>query len=270
MSDKHPIDEHFKAHLTDQEVQPSRDLWADLEPRLQERPRKRGWFIGVAASVTIAFAVSTFIYDTYQPVDGIQDLPVTTDEPSNEIPTNTTPSKETPAEEELTPSNESVDFIAIDEEESTPAESPIANRIPEVVGQDAGKSARRHTALNNDAETRVEPREFAEMTREEMAPAERPQVSTSVSIDPNRYRNKANRSADVAEVTPSETPANEQTEPEKMALGQYAGQQFNRLIHGEEMVLPKKEEIKWPSLQMNLGPLLQKFTPAQEPTATDN
>lgn len=257
MSKNNPIDQHFCEHLQDVDVQPDSDLWPKIKPRLDDRSGRRGWYYGIAASVALAIAVSSYIYDTYQPVEPSV-LPITQD-PTEEIkPAATPPAEEiqSPEVEEETERPTEVNHIAVQNKRREGGTLPeaIDNRImPEIIGQDAGASARRQTALNNEPGGEDNTRTLADAT---------PEFGVKVKIDPERYLQT--RAAAALETNPADSAG------QKMALGDYAEQQFNNLINGKDIVTPRKGQIRWPEVSINLSPIIQKFTPDRDHSSTQH
>lgn len=257
MSANNPIDEHFKEHLHTVEVQPSADLWSKMEPRLNEKPSNRGWFIGIAASLTLAIAVSSYLYDTYQPVTpGNGTITI---EPKDIEPVETPVLQ--PIEEEDAPID-----VQNEVEETAPVEQIAAetpqkrapssrNIMPSMVGQDAGQSALRETALNTEANpVGSQNRTMADASEE---------MSNRVRFDPNKYLARANPTAtDEPRSTPEISDATET--PSKVDLAEYAEEQIDNILSLKPVETPRKDQIRWPEVSINLSPIIQKFTPDQE------
>ncbi|GGH70376.1 hypothetical protein [Phaeocystidibacter marisrubri] len=258
MSAKNPIDEHFKEHLHDVEVQPSADLWSKMEPRLNERPSNRGWLIGIAASLTLAIAVSSYLYDTYQPMStgngGI------TIEPKDIEPIET-PVLQPVEEKEVAPEeihNNTTEVVPVQEiaTESPKRRTPSSlNIMPSVVGQDAGESALRETALNTEAKsTGSETRTMADASNE---------LGNRVRFDPNKYLMKSNPRD--SEQPQTRTESSDATQaPNKVDLAEYAEEQIDNILSLKPVETPRKDQIRWPEVSINLSPIIQKFAPDQE------
>lgn len=259
MKEQNPIDEYFREHLTDAEVKPSADLWAQMEPRLEDRKGgRKGWFIGIAASITMAFAITSWMYDTFQhdqPVDGISTDPVEEVDPMQ--PEETPTPIDTNREEN--PEQVEVQSIA---NEAPRRESP-SNKSPRIIGHDAGQSARQQTALNNDGENRTFAMNEGEDSNENGAQnsAQNEEATGSgynvkVKIDPYEYlaAQRAQRAQETEEPTTTEV-------PERVTLDVYAGRQLENIIEGKALEAPTKENVRWPQLSISLSPIIQKFSP---------
>lgn len=262
MSANNPIDKHFRDHLSDVQVEPSANLWSKMEPRLEEKHSNKGWFIGIAASIAFAFAVSSFLFNSYNQSDipAIQDITI---EPENEI--ETTPSTPLPIDVKETETPESTEYEEPIEIQSIATESrskaaPTQSYMPTIVGRDGGESAMRTTALNSSSETLPTQtnRTFADASSE---------VNRRVRFDPNKYiqeedNSELNATQDLAA---SSTPA---ATEEKIRLNEYAERQLENIISLKPLEAPKRDEIKWPEMSINISPLVEKFTPNRDHSAT--
>ncbi len=265
MSDKNPIDEHFKQHLQDAEVKPSSDLWSKMEPRLNnERSNRKGWWIGIAASIAFAAAVSSWMYDTYQDPDVLPGDTIGTEQPETETPT-TPPSKEINGLELRNlhdPQEDRTETIANEEEDKgsrTEAPRTRSNTV----------DARRTIA---DGEERPEQDERlatnTEGSNTRSSTPEPQEVGVKVRINPRRYLAMAEPEE---EQKPNTTaPKTQESAPERVEITEYAESQFNNLISGESLEAPKKDQIKWPALSLNLSPILQKFNPDNDNPSTEH
>ncbi len=265
MKEQNPIDEHFKQHLHDAEVKPSSDLWSKMEPRLNdEKDSRKGWWIGIAASLAFGLAVSSWLYDNYQEPSMGPELPIGTEQPSIESPS--TPPSEL---------NESIELTAPEYDESESTQS-IADQENEPKGEiQAAPSHSRNMADSNSAEERRtmamnEPEQAESISstpntqssdedREEVQARE---IGVKVRINPSKY-------LAMAEAQPAEETATPLAQ-ERVEITEYAEAQFNNLIAGEALEAPSKEGIKWPSLSVNLNPLIEKFTPETDNSSTEN
>ncbi|NVK28123.1 MAG: hypothetical protein HWE14_08765 [Flavobacteriia bacterium] len=267
MSNKNPIDEHFKTHLADAKVEPSADLWSKMEPRLDDhKAGRRGWFIGIAASITLVFAVSSWLYDNYQNDGGLPDNGITIEQPGDNP--NTTPDAVIDSSRNIEPRNEDtpVDVNTIaeeDQEEMQPTRAPRreSTRPAQRIAQEqSNESQEENRTLAMNSET---PNGDVVENLDRQAQDATPKIGVEVKIDPYRYLKRAEPAqGDIAQAD---------TEPreEKVALGDYAEQQFDNLISGKSLEAPRKENIRWPELSINLSPIIQKFTPETDNSTTE-
>ncbi|KAB2813875.1 hypothetical protein [Phaeocystidibacter luteus] len=262
MSEKNPIDEHFKTHLANAKVEPSADLWSKMEPRLDDhKAGRRGWFIGVAASITLVFAVSSWLYDNYQNDGGLPDNGITIEKPEDNP--NTTPDAviDTPQFEDLQEETPGVNSIADDADKVQPSSSPRreTSRPTERIAQgrqNESQEENRTLAMNTETSSG----DVVENLDRQAQDAS-PKIGVEVKIDPYRYLKKAEPA--------QEDLAQADTETEKVALGDYAEQQFDNLIQGKSLEAPSKENIRWPEVSINLSPIIQKFTPDTDNSTTE-
>lgn len=272
MKEQNPIDQYFREQLQDAEVKPSADLWSKIEPRMEDRrANRRGWIIGIAASIAFAFTITAWMYDSYQIQPSGGEI-VTDPIPTNVVVPPVIDSVDEAENAPLDSIEEEIDPSSI-ANETERVQTP-SSRMPRVVGHDAGQSARRQNALNSDGENRTYAMAENQTSDSENlnSQSENRQSETvnsapakpdfQVKIDPYEYLAARNAQRASAETTPTEQ------ENERMSLDQYALGQIDNLINGKELEAPKKENIRWPEMSINLSPIIQKFSPLLDNTTT--
>lgn len=267
MKEQNPIDQYFREQLQDAEVKPSADLWSKMEPRMEDRrTSRRGWFIGIAASIAFAFTITAWMYDNYQIQPGNDGI--VTDPTEIVVPPviDTDETKKQDTTQEL---ESAIDPSTIANE--TERQVAPSSRGPRVVGHDAGQSARQQNALNSDGENRTYAMNENQDTDGDNLNSQSTETQNSstvestrpdfeVKIDPYEYLAARNAERAAAQA--------QQEENERVGLDQYALGQIDNLVSGKEFEAPKKENIRWPEMSINLSPIIQKFSPLLDNTTT--
>lgn len=256
MSEKNPIDEHFRQHLADAEVQPNADLWDKVEQRLDDSKSKRkGWLIGIAASIALAFAITSLLYDQYStPQQGTPTI-VNEGQPDTETTTPLDTEKVAPLqldyETKVDPSTIAVEHNEVAPEaqnEPAPANTS-AEKLTPIANEE---SSNRVYAMADTSSPSTETEDQQQATA--IAATPEPKIGVRVKFDPYRYLASAEPTSKGEETTPAPESA-----PAKKNIGEYAEEQLNNIIEGKELEAPVKSEIKWPALSINISPIMQKL-----------
>ena len=221
-----PIDEYVRRSLADQEIAPSRNLFADkIQPRIEQRKAAAFPFLRVAAAIVLLLAGWMIIQLINRPINGnerLQEAPIAVEQPM-ELPT-TEIKKEEPAVMEAT----------------TPIKEEVQQQRVAVQTQSAAKS-KKHKKDINVAALQPEPVQFAEAetaANPVKATEEKQEIKVRLKIDPTKYANAAMANTELEETTPT--------------VGEYASEQFNNLKERQGLQAPPKEWFELPKLAVKV------------------
>ena len=209
-----PIDEYVRRSLADQEIAPSRNLFADkIQPRIEQRKAAAFPFLRVAAALVLLLAGWMVIQLLNRPATGNDKLeytPIAIEEPLEAPATNL--------------------------EQSVEGDDPVTDDTPVLEKIDATKVAIENTTQkpgNNTVTEQpvvlamAEQPENTETANPIGTAAEKPQIKVSIKIDPTKYANAA-----VANTEPEET---------QPTVLEYANEQIKNVKDGEGLQAPPKE-----------------------------
>lgn len=237
---KHDLDEHFRKELEGLEVTPSKNLWDKIEPRLDAPASNRSWYIGIAASITIAFAVTTFISTQYQDPQ-IEVYPITVEPAGTES-----------ILQEIEPESS----VQTEEE---PVQEEVAVEVPATTHSSSKKSNRRRTADNLPVlaqnNKRASAEEFTALgasktTAESPMKQEKTKMKVKISVsNPSKYLKSSEVQAPIV------ADASQDSSSVKEKIFTYAGTQLRNLINGEPVEAP---EAELPKVVIPLGGILKE------------
>lgn len=248
MKEQNPLDEYFRKGLEGHETKPSASVWDKIEKATESQSSSRGagWYFMRAAMVTVLIGLSTWVFyqnqDFYDSGEGfipVEETPVVINnkEPGTEEKSRKDLKKEEPASG------------AQKEKKESTRESDKQNKVVPIMKQPAAKSI----YVNNDqAVPEVIDEEVLATENQQWQPMEialNVPAETANEVTPVKVRVK---------LKPATTPAfyaNQGEEEDrsgfKEKLYAYANTQFDNLLSGKPLELPKTE--KKPQLEINLG-----------------
>lgn len=239
-----PIDEYVKRNLADQEIAPSKNLFAEkIQPRIEQRKAAAFPFLRVAAAIVILLAAYAVVKLVINPVDAQyqpQEVsPFAIEETQETQPAIVFPGDEESAKEEDQWVNESIPSNAVAQEETEkpqPKTSPAGEKkLPE-----QNRTIAMAETNNNELPITAESK-----------PETKKSYKIKIKIDPAKYAVTENTGTEVASATPT--------------VGEYAREQFQHIKNGESLEAPDKEMLPLPRLAVRLeGNPLKKILPGKE------
>ncbi len=233
-----PIDEYVKRNLADQEITPSKNLFADkIQPRIEQNKAVAFPYLRVAAAIIIllaAYATLKLVMDPAEAQYKPQEVsPFAIEEAQELEPITIQPA----VEEEVI---EDVPARMIAQEESTQKERKAAPVAEEVVPEQS-----RTIAMAETTEPTVDPP--ATQTKA----AKKKSYKIKIKIDPAKYGVEESTTSAVASAKPT--------------VGSYAKDQFKSIKDGEGVQAPPKELLPLPNLALRIeGNPLKKVLPGKE------
>jgi hypothetical protein len=237
-----PIDEYVKRNLANQEITPSKNLFADkIQPRIEQRKAAAFPFLRVAAAIVILLAAYAVVKLVVGPVDAQyqpQEItPFAIEEPQELESTFPYPEIEEKQADDVWMAEEVPNNMVAQEEpvqeESIP--TPVKEALP-----DAYK-----TIAQVDVENQDEPNAEQPSTKAKKS------YKVKIKIDPAKYGMPKPGSTEVASAKPT--------------VGDYARKQFQNLKSGEAIEAPTKEMLPLPNVAVKFeGNPLKKILPGKE------
>ncbi len=239
MKDKNPIDELFRERLEHKELRPSDQVWSKIEANISSSNGRRGNFYWMrAAVITLLVGVSSLVYFSQ----------------NQEVLTEVGPDKHQVAQEEQNPEP------AKGNSEKTKTEDKSDKPAGDAQKQDAP----RKKVVPIMKKSRVESHHFVELEPELIDENALEQEDTFEPGEVN-LKNPESTSMPVFKlkytvpVTQKSFYANHEEPAGKPKLKErvfaYANNQFNNLLSGEPVELPKTDKKGKPQLEINLGKL---------------
>jgi hypothetical protein len=234
-----PIDEYVKRNLANQEITPSKNLFADnIQPRIEQRKVATFPFLRVAAALAILLAAYPLVRLAMEPTEAQyqpQELSPFAIEVQQEIPpismqppAENQVAHEGPGNTEKMPGNS----VALQERKADQIPSVVKDALPEVLKTVAVAE----TGSEDDARL------------ENAGKTSMKSYKIKIKIDPAKYGAVEPASTEVARATPT--------------VGDYARQQFQNIKEGEALQAPPKEMLSLPKLAIRFegNPLKKVLT----------
>lgn len=240
-----PIDEYVKRNLANQEITPSKNLFADkIQPRIKQKKAAAFPYLRVAAAILIllaAYATLTLLIDPaeaqYQPQEV---SPFVSEEPLELEPTIAIPPLEEEAGTEEVNAGENLPANMIAQEESAQKQPKISPVVDEVVPEQS-----RTIAMAEATDPTTDP------VATETKATKKKSYSIKIKIDPAKYGVSESASSEVASAKPT--------------VGSYARDQYKSIKDGEGIQAPPKELLPLPNLALRIeGNPLKKVLPGKE------
>ncbi len=254
MKEKNPLDEYFKEGLEGHEILPSASVWDKIEAGVQTKSnRKAGvWLLLRAAMITIFLGLRTWVF--YQnndfkigEGDKLEDItftqPVVTDDPTGTATNkqdkgNEATKKETEKEEKAAPAEK----VKKQDKVIPIMTQPVKSKSIYVKGDAAPELVDESMLVSNDAWT---PDNSVVLDAGRIAANKLTPVKVKLKLKP------ATTPAFYAEGNRAESIAEEDKPGFKEKVYAYANNQFENLLAGRPLELPKPE--KKPQLEIDLG-----------------
>lgn len=251
MKEKNPIDELFKQGLANKEIKPSDTAWTKIEEAMvPEDSKKGGFYFMRAAVVTLLIGLSSWVYISNNPIDF---------SPKNPIPATTLESPSVSAVEEGNPKkgdkpNQGTKTTI--NKNTSPKKSPtksVKKIVPilKTSGNTLGKYVSNEPSISPAEEDfwmmDEELIAFDDLITEDKDKLDRIKIRVPVT-ERSFYKDNAEQEDKQA--------------PKKLKFKEkvfaYASDQFDNLIKGEPLELPKTEINGRPKLEISLGNFLRK------------
>lgn len=254
MKEKNPIDELFKQGLENKEIKPSDAAWTKIEEAMMPEDSKKGGFYFMrAAVVTLLIGISSWVYLSNNPLDFGSDVPIMPTSINAVAVENTEVDKEDPKKESTKGTGTKSSTTKGTDPKINPPKSGSTRIIP--ILKSTGTA---NVKLVNNDPVITPAFEDSRMMDYEMFVAE--ELITEEDLTPKNldarepvtgktyYADKGN--------TEEEKPAKKLKFRERVFA--YATDQFDNLISGEPLELPKTEIKGIPKLEISLGKFLTK------------
>lgn len=253
MKEKNPIDELFKQGLENKEIKPSDAAWTKIEEAMMPEDSKKGGFYFMrAAVVTLLIGISSWVYLSNNPLDFGSDVPIS--------PT-------------------TLDAVAVENTADVPGE-PKKPRT-KGTGTKSGTTKGTDPKINppKTGTTRITPILKSTGSTRAKYVSNEPQIAPAIEdtrmmdyemfvtealvFDEDPTTKKVNIRKPVTKDTYYREKGNTEEEPVKKLkfrerVFAYASDQFDNLISGEPLELPKTEIKGIPKLEISLGKFLTK------------
>ena len=258
MKEHNPIDELFKRGLENKEIKPSETVWDKIERETnqQTNTKRGGFYLMRAAAVTLLVGLSSMIYFSNNggdvttgitPDTGIIDH--TPAEPEKKDGTATTKTETEPGKKKSTAKD--TPKASNKAKKGTQKNKTKSNKIVPIIKN--SKPANRYVSNTlpiADEEELVAAEPLLEMEEIETAPAKKKHTFKL------KYRVPVTQKSFYADNATEEK--NNTEKPEiKDKVYAYASNQFDNLISGKPLELPKVPETGKPHLEINLGALFK-------------
>ena len=239
MKEENPIDELFKKQLENRELKPSDAVWAKIESGIDQGStgKRKGYYWMRAAVVTLFMGLSTWVYFTQNQTALLHV------EPGKVIRQDQEPEKQGAQKTDT-------EKKASGEKKSQKKSEPVKREIVPLM---------RHSNVKDYRFVQEEP----EVADEEQLASNDDFEPESVELEvASEVKKPVLKLKYVVPVTQKSFYANEEPEDEttgkprlKEKVFAYANNQFNNLLNGEPVELPKSGARGKPQLQINLGKL---------------
>jgi hypothetical protein len=222
-----PIDEYFKKNLANQEITPSKNLFAEkIQPIIQQRKAAPFFFLRVAAALVLLLAGWMVVQLLNKPQTDSNILDMPNPMAVEEVVTpSTTPlvEDETPAEaENVSIQHVPINAVAVQQKE-TPKKQPQKAAIQKLEIEETPV-----VLAAVETEPEIEP------ITQTMTPEAKKTYKVKIKIDPAKYATAISTTNDVTQATPT--------------LKEYAKNQISNVKEGDGLQAPPKEWFELPKL----------------------